>query len=107
MERQDQIKIKDRLVTVREMTVQEVYDLLEGRMQPPGDLEVDVLIEHRIGSGLMVMLSDLSIEDLRGMTGSELTALGNKIADINPFYVRLLEKLSGLDEPTPQPSAKE
>lgn len=107
MERKQIMKFDKTSVTVREMTVQEVYDFLEGRIVVDQDADIDVLIDHKIGSQLMQICTDSTSAVLRGLTPTQLVSVADKIAELNPFFVRLLETLEGLAVQTPQTSAAE
>lgn len=107
MERKQEMKFGDVCVTAREMTVQEVYDFLEGRVSVEPDRDIDVIIDHKIGSQLMQICTDASGEALRKLTPTQLVCVADKIAELNPFFMRLLETLDGLAEPTQQASAAE
>jgi hypothetical protein len=107
MDRKEQMRFGETTVTAREMTVQEVYDFLEGRMSVAVDPDIDVLVEHKIGSQLMLVCTDADGETLRRMTPTQLQTLADKIAELNPFFMRLLGTLEGLAEPTPKDSAAE
>jgi len=107
MDRKELMKFGDICVTAKEMTVQEVYDFLEGRTAVKPDPNIDVLIDHKIGSELMQVCTDANIATLHKLTPTQLNAVSTKIAELNPFFMRLLETLDGLAEPTPQASAAE
>ena len=107
MERKHPMKFGETSLTAREMTVQEVYDFLERRVSVKPDPDIDVIIDHKIGSQLMQICTDTSGEDLRKLTPTQLVCVADKIAELNPFFMRLLETLDGLAEPTQQISAAE
>jgi len=107
MERKAQMQFGEIKVVAREMTVQEVYDLLEGRLVVQGDPDIDVLISHKIDSQLLRICTDADGDTLRQMTPTQLQFLADKIAELNPFFVRLLEKLGHLKEQTQEPSVAE
>ncbi len=107
MERKQEMKFGDTCITAREMTVQEVYDFLEGRVSVEPDRDIDVIIDHKIGSQLMKICTDSKGDDLRKLTPTQLVSLADKIAELNPFFMRLLGTLEELAEPTQQASAAE
>lgn len=81
-------------VAMREMTVQEVIDLLEGRLQPEQDAAIDTILTGNIGSEVLSICTDAKLSELRKLTPTQLQEAADDVAELNPFFVRLLENLT-------------
>ena len=81
-------------VTMREMTVQEVIDLLEGRLKPKQDAGMDAILTGNIASEVLSICTDAELSELRKLTPTQLQEVADSVAELNPFFVRLLENLT-------------
>lgn len=93
---QQKIMFGETEITVREMTVQEVIDYVAGRLTAETDAELILAADLKLAPELLFLCSDASPEMLRVLTPSQVQTLAEKVKELNPFLLRLLEKLEGL-----------
>ena len=97
MRSSEEYTIGNQTVLVRELVVQEVVDLMEGRMKTERDGGIDaVLAKHHVGSEILSACCEgLNLGALHAETATEIERLADKVAELNPFFVRLLDDLVG------------
>jgi len=95
MRRTETLKLGDKSVTLRELTVGEVRGMLMSR---PEQDTVDYLLFDDITLGELVQMTDLSLADLDNFTQSELDAVRLKAKELNPSFFGMLERIRSLNK---------
>ena len=95
MRRTETIKLGDKSVTLRELTVGEVRGMLMSR---PEQDTVDYLLFDDITLGELVQMTDLSLSDLDNFTQSELDAVRLKAKELNPSFFGMIERIKSLNK---------
>lgn len=105
MQTRESVTIGEQTIEVRTLTVEEVLDVVEGRNIPEQVIIVDALMEHKIRSELLQKCTTITPEQMLAMAPQELHLLADKVAALNPFSVRLFERVGVLHEQTTSASA--
>lgn len=107
MKRSKIIKMGDREVTLKELTVQEIADCMDAVAAGAAD-ETDLLMIGRLPSEAVIRCAGLERAELRGRTPSELAPLWEAAGEVNPFFVTMMAeppavpgKASGTPSRTP------
>ncbi len=89
------VKIGEREVTVKELTVTEVRAWLESekRRDEKGDLLRDMLIDG-VSFADMARMSDVSIEEMEQMFPSQLQTLADACAEVNRVFFNLCARVA-------------
>lgn len=102
------IKIDDREVTIKELNVREVREVMEGcGLKADATLVIDLMFQDRLPVAAVLKATDLSADSLDDMTQSELDTIYTAVEELNPFFVRLYRDLAAVGDSLPsiEPSA--
>ncbi|HDD52940.1 MAG TPA: hypothetical protein ENF32_02580 [Thermosulfidibacter takaii] len=87
------VRLGDRDVMVKELTVAQVRQLLD-EFERPGEVHVlDMMFEEAPAMALS-MSTGLEVAELEEYSPSELEPLKEAFLETNPFFVRLVKRLS-------------
>lgn len=81
-------------VTVRELSVGQLMEFIEGRTTPQVGVDtLLVLSEHAVPAALVYKATNLSDELCAALTPRQLARVADKVHEMNPFFARLQEGL--------------
>ena len=87
-----EVQLKGQAVTVRQLTVREVNEYLEGKAEPPTMAEL--LLNRPLPEKAVRLATGLTSEELNGdVLPSELVALWDEVEEVNPFLADLSRRL--------------
>lgn len=93
------IKIDDREITVKELTVTEVTALLDGTEKKTTATTAELLIGSPIPIEAVSVATGISVDELNGeMAPSELAEIWEAVAEVNVFLSETLKRLQVVAE---------
>lgn len=98
------IKFDDDQITVKELTVEELADILDTVAKTADNL--DLLFDGGLPSEAVVVSSGISRTQLHTMPPSQIYELWQAVEDVNPFFLKAVQLLLGTKQ-TPAPLAPE
>jgi len=93
MRRTEVLKLGDQKVTLRELTVGEVRNMLASR---PEQDTVSYLFFEDISIADLMQMSDLTDDDVNNLSQSELDAVRLKAKELNPHFFAMMTRLQAL-----------
>ncbi len=94
MRKTKQIKFADEQITVKELTVQELADVLDTVASTADQL--DLLFDGGLPSQAVVVSSGIERERLHAAPPSELQQLWQAVEEVNPFFLKAVQQMLGL-----------
>jgi len=89
------IKIDDREVTIKELTVRQVDECIESLRPERKPLAIELLLDPVIPAEIVVMSTDFSMDQLAGdMSPSELKEIWDAVAEVNDFLSAMLARMA-------------
>jgi len=103
MKRSKIIKLGDREVTLKELTVQEIADCMDAVAGGAVDV-LDLLMPGKLPSEAVVRSSGVERAELQGCAPSALEPLWEAAGEVNPFFLRMVaEPAPGPEKPSAKP----
>jgi len=103
MRRTKTIEINDETITVKELKVKEIKDMLESVNAETGISTVDLLFGDVVPSQAISMCSNVSIEHIEeNYTPSDIEKIVEAVKELNPFFLNMMNKLIKVAENLPQ-----
>lgn len=100
------IKIDDREITVKELTVSQVSALMEGSAEKTTATTGELLVGSPIPIEAVSLATGLSVDELNGeMTPSELAEIWEAVAEVNDFLSSMMKRLQVVAESLLDPKA--
>lgn len=89
------IKINDREITVKELTVDQIIKIMDSSDDPDIN-DIDMLFPDRLPSSALVMSLGMKIKDLARYTPSEIESMLDAVEEINPTFAGLMQRLANV-----------
>jgi hypothetical protein len=89
------ITVDDRKITVRELIVEEVTNIMDAQ----GEQKIsafDLLLPDRLPADAVCLATGLTTEQMSKMSPSELDEIWQAAEEVNPFFVRMVGRLATL-----------
>jgi len=95
MQRTKSIEINGRQLTIIELTVGQVIDAMEHL--DPADPHLELMFDDRFPVSLLPEIAgELSLDDLKKWTPTEIEKLIEEVEKLNPFLSRMYKRLVGM-----------
>ena len=89
------IKINDREITVKELTVSQIIKIMDSSDDPDIN-DIDMLFPDRLPSSALVMSLGMKIEALTKYAPSEIESMLDAVEEINPTFAGLIQRLANV-----------
>lgn len=93
MRKQKNIKVRDKEITVNEITALESQKYIEGMANDEGSF-IDELFPDKIPASLIKLCTGLSEEELLSFYPSEIDEIINAVEEVNPTTASKIKKLA-------------
>ncbi len=88
-------------LTVKELTVSEIATVMASTVAPTG---ADLVFFDRLPVQVVTLATGLERSAIEAAAPSALDALWRAVEEVNPFFVRLLDRLADRGGPAPLPN---
>lgn len=101
----DNFLFNDKDLTVKELTMEELATVLDEMANTVDGL--DLMFDGRLPSQAVVESSGLDRDKLHKLTPSLLAKLWDKVEGVNPFFLKRVQKILGVEVNPPKPPANQ
>lgn len=100
MQKIKRIKIDERELTVKELTVGQIRNIIEDLENPENVHIIDMLFGDEIPALAVSESTEISMKDLEKgkITPSEMEIIIKGVKEVNPFFVKMIERLAKIGE---------
>lgn len=95
MRKEKTITVGDNEITVRELTVDQVTNVMDG-LEGAKTSVFDLLLPDRLPAVAVCAATDLTLPKLKKMVPSDLVQIWDAVEEVNPFFVGMVERLASL-----------
>jgi len=93
----EKLKIDNREITVKELTMAEIRNVMAALEKQKGTPHVLDLLFADMPAAAVSAATDLSLKELEGdFTQSEIKQIKDKVEELNPFFAKALKRLAKL-----------
>ncbi len=93
MQRNKKIPVGDKEITVTELSVTQIRNLLD-QMEQPEFSVIDLLFPDSVPSAAVVESTGISLDQLEAYPPSELKFIIEGVESLNPFFVNMITRLA-------------